>query len=285
MTVQAPLNPPGGLGAFVNTTGVLGSLFLFLLCVGIAATLNLVVIPRMKKGDPDSAPEAFRNPHWKIVRNHSYTNEMVEMDGVSFRDCSFVNTKLMYRGNAPTELVGISRFGKSVILVTDNPALDLYTKLTQLITSAPGAEIRDGSDGPSYRKKIVDSGEQFGPLFFSPLQVRAFNIAKELQQFKNNFEPCPILSPLDGTDESFEKKIHDKRVLLEPWQERLGHAYVSMFSRRVTDLVHELGAKGFDVSGLEPYSKWVGSMDNVSNAIKALWKLAEDMEKPVKAGG
>jgi hypothetical protein len=126
--------------------------------------------------------------------------------------------------------------------------------------------------------KTADSENQLGSLSFSPLQVRVFGIAKELQQFKNNFEPCPRITQFDGSQESFERHIHDNRVLLEPWQERLGHAYASIFSRKVTDLIHELGAQGFDVSGLEPYGKWVGSIDNVNNASKALWKLAEDME-------
>jgi hypothetical protein len=100
----------------------------------------------------DHWPESFRNPKWDIVSKRDFVNEVVDMDGKSFRDCSFTNIQLMYHGNAPTEIVGTSAIEGSVIIVSDNPAINLFTKLYQFLTSAPNAEIRE-QDGTQYKRK------------------------------------------------------------------------------------------------------------------------------------
>lgn len=118
------------------------------------ALYRTITMPEKTIGTQTDWREAFRSPHWEIINKRTFQNEIVDLDGRSFRDCTFVNAKFMYRGDAPTEIVGTAVIEGSVIMTTDNPAIDLYTRLYQFITSAPNAEIHDGIGVP-YRKKLL----------------------------------------------------------------------------------------------------------------------------------
>lgn len=119
---------------------------------------------------------------------------------------------------------------------------------------------------------VVEQSEQRGS---SVLQIEALQLAKDLQRFQKKI-PSIDVSRYDDTAEGLVKRIDEKSRL----SEQIGHAYVAEgFSKRVTDLVHKLGAIKLDVADLEPYCQWVGSEDNIRNAIKALWRFAQEMEQ------
>jgi hypothetical protein len=125
-------------------------IILAVLCCGAAAVLFYAVFRAREKGDVRGTHavetnNSFVSPRWQIVSNHRFTNELVEVDGKSFRDCSFVNAKLMFHGIAPTEFVGTSSFDNSVVLTSDNPAITLYAKLQRALKSAPNAKVEEGS--------------------------------------------------------------------------------------------------------------------------------------------
>lgn len=99
--------------------------------------------------------EAFKNPRWQIVSKKKFINEVIDVDGKSFRDCSFRNVTLLYHGTAPTELVGEVLIENGTVLInSDNPAVNLYMKLYQFLTSGPNAEIKH-EDDPAFTKNLV----------------------------------------------------------------------------------------------------------------------------------
>ena len=113
-------------------------------------------------------------------------------------------------------------------------------------------------------------------LPLTPLQIEALQLASDLHHFGRKFNFVPL--PYEDDDPAgwiVRSSRHDKEV-----SEQLGHAYVAEgFAERVTTLVHKLGAIKMNVEELEQFEKWVGSEDNVKGAIKALWTLAEEMER------
>ena len=115
----------------------------------------------------------------------------------------------------------------------------------------------------------------------SSLQIECIELARELKQFLSEMPP--------PDNDVFEISRHSRDVFdwatrvsqrpqqMEAWSNKLGHAYASRFSLKVTALIHQLGAEGIDVSQLEPYQKLVGSDDNVNAAICALRQLCFEL--------
>jgi hypothetical protein len=117
---------------------------------------------------------------------------------------------------------------------------------------------------------------------FSPLQIDCISLARDLKSFLAVMPP-PDTNALQIMRQSRDTLDWTQRMLnrteeMEAWSERLGHAYASRFSLRITNLIHRLGAEGIDVSELEQYDKWVGSDDNVNAAIRTLRRLAFEVE-------
>ena len=76
------------------------------------------------------------DPHYKTVRDHIFRNETVELDGKRFEDCEFENSTLLFHGNAPTEMIN-PKFSLSLQIASDDPAINNYITLAEVIRNAP----------------------------------------------------------------------------------------------------------------------------------------------------
>ena len=120
---------------------------LFLIAAGVIWAIGRVVPSKQPTEGKTGMDwrDAFRNPRWEIVSDHRYHNDSVVVDGKSFRDCRFVNSKLLFHGIAPTEFIGTTQFEGSVELTTDNPAIIVFSTLQRALTKAPNARIEQGT--------------------------------------------------------------------------------------------------------------------------------------------
>jgi hypothetical protein len=103
------------------------------------------LVGRFSKPVPPRSSVNWQNPHFDIVTGHRYVNKSIDVDGKSFRDCSFEHVTFTFRGTAPTEFVGNNKFSGGLSFDTDNPAIMLFTKLQRIFRSIPGARIEEGA--------------------------------------------------------------------------------------------------------------------------------------------
>lgn len=89
--------------------------------------------------------EAFRDPRFSLVNDHKYENDSIQVDGKSFRRCSFKNVTFNFQGNAPFEFVEETHLDAgSVRFVTDNPAIILYNEMTRKFEAIASEAIAAG---------------------------------------------------------------------------------------------------------------------------------------------
>ena len=71
-----------------------------------------------------SSSEFVFNPKatMTLVSGRTFINEVVPLDGFSYRDCTFINVKLKYNGTTPIDF-GYDKFKGSTNITTDNPAI------------------------------------------------------------------------------------------------------------------------------------------------------------------
>lgn len=103
------------------------------------------IVGRISKPGPTQSSVSWRNPHFDIVSGHTYVNKSIEIDGKSFRDCSFENVSFIFHGLAPAEFLGNTKMSRGFSLDTDNPAIMLYAKLQRMARAFPGAQIKEGT--------------------------------------------------------------------------------------------------------------------------------------------
>jgi hypothetical protein len=106
---------------------------------------------RLASADEHPLPdgrEVWSNPRFKLVTGRNYINETIEIDGKSFRDCSFEHVTLMFRGIAPSEMIGTNRISGGLSVNTDHPAAMLYSSLQRFARSVPGARVIEGAVDP-----------------------------------------------------------------------------------------------------------------------------------------
>jgi hypothetical protein len=113
---------------------------LFLFVAGISW-----LVGKLSKPSPNQTSADWKKPHFDIVSGHRYVNKSIDIDGKSFRDCSFEHVTFTFRGTAPTEFVGNNKFSGGLSFDTDNPAIMLFTKLQRIFRSIPGARIQEGA--------------------------------------------------------------------------------------------------------------------------------------------
>jgi hypothetical protein len=86
-----------------------------------------------------------RTPKFELIYDHTYVNQTIEVDGKSFRNCSFSNVTFLFRGTAPFEFVDGNRFIEGGFsFSTDDPAVMLFSKMQRFSRSIPGAQIKEG---------------------------------------------------------------------------------------------------------------------------------------------
>ena len=235
----------------INTTGLLVSLAIFLVLVGGAAVLN-VLVKRPRDAQEgfgrENWSDAFRSPRWKKVSGHNFVNESVALDGNSFDDCSFSNVKLVFHGTAPTEFRDNCRFGNSVTLTTDNPAVMLYANLERVFSAIPGAQIA--------RASVDAKGHELQPRFsiqeVTPqpsLRDRVFATCEELESLlsRHGKRPNPYVIPTDNAQEY--TRIYNETV--QAWDNKFQADYWKNFKDGVLGLRHEMAIKSVTSEALD----------------------------------
>jgi hypothetical protein len=143
-TGAASPTPPDA-GRLLAALAIAGGLFV------LGAILNSIAAFTRSKTNGASSEratdwrEAFRNPHFSLVSDHKYENDSIQVDGKSFRRCSFKNVTFHFQGNAPFEFVEETHLDSgSVRFVTDNPAIILYNEMTRKFAAVASEAIAAG---------------------------------------------------------------------------------------------------------------------------------------------
>src|ERR1700691_1555605 len=87
----------------------------------------------------------WSNPRLEMVSGKNYVNKTVDIDGKSFRDCSFEHVTLMFHGTAPSEMVGTNQISGGLSIDIDHPMAMFYSKMQRFARSIPGARVLEGS--------------------------------------------------------------------------------------------------------------------------------------------
>ena len=114
---------------------------------------------------------------------------------------------------------------------------------------------------------------------FNPLQIEAFQLAKDVSDLKKTIPLPPFVDPNAFDRTAAGISAHSKEIdrLTDPWEDKLRHAYANTFADRVTSMVHRFGAKGCNVADVEEHSKWVVSIDSLDHIAKSLRLLAVEV--------
>lgn len=100
-------------------------------------------------------PDAFIHPRWQIVSGHRFENEAIDVDGKSFRSCTFTNVTFLFHGTAPTEFTGKSLFDGSFRLDTDHPPTMFWRTLEGVFSKIAGAAIESSPiDGKGQKVEL-----------------------------------------------------------------------------------------------------------------------------------
>jgi len=81
---------------------------------------------------------------------------------------------------------------------------------------------------------------------FLPVQIEAFQLAKDLRDFFAGLGPRPAFNKAlqDGTREGIERALSDLHAREKPWDDKLLHGYSLRFAERVARMRHLLGEEG-----------------------------------------
>lgn len=89
--------------------------------------------------------DAFNSPRWNIVSGQSYENYSLEVDGNSYRDCSFKNVTFIFHGTAPFEFIGNTKLHEGTFLFhSDDPAIQNFEMLKSQFGRLPGVQVSTG---------------------------------------------------------------------------------------------------------------------------------------------
>jgi hypothetical protein len=117
-----------------------------------------------KSGEGDWR-QKFMHPTWEFITGHSFTNQTVEVDGKSFRECKFENVTLLFHGKAAFDFVGTNQILGSLSLNSDNPAVNMYSKLRSFAQSIPGAKLLESA--VDEKGNPIPDGFKMSPLLNS----------------------------------------------------------------------------------------------------------------------
>ena len=99
--------------------------------------------------------------------------------------------------------------------------------------------------------RLVELGNSVDGLF-TPLQVRAWRLANEIQAFYEEVGPEPEYprQEEDGTKEGIVRAFAKRNEKLHAYRERLEHGFELRFAERTKRLVHEFAEKGIQNSSI-----------------------------------
>jgi hypothetical protein len=113
---------------------------------------------------------------------------------------------------------------------------------------------------------------------FTPLQIEAFQLAKDLRLFLKELGPRPQVSwgnldPQDG----MAKRMTEQNRLQQPWVAKLVYRYAREYAPRVKNLMLRIGETGLPAFQLGAYADGIVNEENVLTASNLLDGLAVQM--------
>jgi hypothetical protein len=232
--------------------------------------------------------DAFKNPRYEIVGGYVFVNQAIEVDGKSFRDCSFTNITFIYNGNGPTEFIGCL-FHKSITLESRNPALIEFAQLQKVLRSIPGGEI--GRDGVLDAKGKLLSGK-FALVPVNPqspestsispgLCSRVLVLCKELRDFLKEYGPEPKAARKPG--DSDHDVVDDFYKTVVPWRQKFQADFRLRFADRVGRIRDEVRVVGVSDGALDDaINKAINSPNGEVKAVEEiatkLWTFALNLD-------
>ena len=256
------------------------AIFVSVAAAGTYIAISVLLLRQKKKAVPTSREEtlnAFQNPRWEAITGYRFSNQSVDLDGKSFRDCSFTNVTLMYHGTAPTEFANGCTFDGSVSVDTRNPALITFSRLQRLIRAIPGARAKEGSlDAKGNVLQDRFEIKAIEPPTPPTLAERTFVLCKEMRSYLKNVETEPQYSG-KGSSEDLAKWLSE---VLFPWQEKFHAGYMLRFNARVVAIRHELAERGLRSGEIDSVvSADVHNAKMVNPMIEALITLAAKLDE------
>lgn len=74
-------------------------------------------------------------PATEVIHGHSYENQIIDIDGKHFIECTFTNVRWRFNGNARADFTNVHPHGKN-LLVTTSPAISFYTQMAESLKLA-----------------------------------------------------------------------------------------------------------------------------------------------------
>jgi hypothetical protein len=130
--------------------------------------------------------------------------------------------------------------------------------------------VRDDSDS---KPETINS-------LFSPLQIEAFELARDMRGFLHNLGPRPDADwpeVKDSDPDWTAKRLLERNRVQGPWVQRLMHGYAREYAPRVKTLMHLIGETGLAVSQLASYTEGASNEHHVLAVARVLDTLAVEL--------
>jgi hypothetical protein len=268
---------------------VVGALFV------LSAFLSLFGIYQKRKAPEtktENSVEAFKYPRWELVTNQKFMNEAIDVDGKSFRNCSFDNVRFLFHGKAPTEFIR-PIFGGSLVMDTDHPPTMFWIHLHNIFASIPGATVESSAVDEKGQK--VKSDVKVRPALSkqvattSPreiLRLKVRQLSQDLFDFLHEVGPTPEVKPRNS-NEPIEDYLRHAYQVTGPRIKALHHGYEARgLGDRVNKMYHELEAAGVQHElKLNDLVSQVQNEHNIRTIAEALFRTAANMEMQDVAKG
>lgn len=117
---------------------------------------------------------------------------------------------------------------------------------------------------------------------FSPLQLEAFQLARDLRAFLDGLGPRPTVdkATFPETPDGVYGFVRATMAVERPWLNRLHHEYVVQFDSRVDNILHRLAAESLRDFALEAAAKAVGDENGILEIAERLPLLAIRLSFP-----
>lgn len=96
----------------------------------------------------------------KLIKDQTFINETVELDGKNFEHCNFVNVKFLFHGYK-TMVVKHSDFYGTIVITTDRPAISAFGELLAIFEAFGPETTVDTNQGTIRITKVFS---RTGPL-------------------------------------------------------------------------------------------------------------------------
>ena len=126
------------------------------------------------------------------------------------------------------------------------------------------------------QNRILSIGHSVDGLF-TPLQLDAFRLAKDMRAFLERIGPKPVIDPIayEGSKDQRLGSMVAQAEAVYPWLNKLTNGYAKDFASRVKEIHFRFGEANLVAPyRLNPFIEWVATEDEVSACITLLEHMA-----------